>query len=542
MWRRSAFPGNSDSDQSISDGEELNGDLVDNCFSLNANAEKERGFLLQSRMEILRGMKDGSLGKEAGNLIHENQTSFFVGDEVEVPDFPNDGGLIFSQRKESKHHQNEEIISDDEDDYVLANSITSSDRKLNKDSNLHILRSEKQDEACTWSMISKEAEALNHLNEQSLSSFSAFSKANKSCQGVGDKVKLKFSLRIKSHKDGLFHPFIPEDENVTSSKALDAPEELEPIEDETIENSNLEFLEDFHGENGRPLKVAPADVEAIGNGLIEHSMAELLEGLRDRNVLQRGNSQMFRRTKGKRAQLMVKKNVSPLGDRVIDDEEKPEQVITGSSSDDEGNYQNLDLANPEMKRQSMADRFQEALAATSFSNDDGAHVAAAKLSGIGLFRKLQQVMQSEKERDANFLKKIQMGASPSDNAHSIVVKILSRYLDAKLTVCHCMFCKNVEVVLYTRNSNSTIMPRLETSLCYYLIGSSLFPFHPGIYGSQKLVDREREGTVIFSPRICSDVDLEVGNLICIHPPWKEVQVMGNDKSTILSTYFSNILV
>ncbi|KAF2308030.1 hypothetical protein GH714_034600 [Hevea brasiliensis] len=368
--------------------------------------------------------------------------------EVEVPDFPNDGGLIFSQRKESKHHQNEEIISDDEDDYVLANSITSSDRKLNKDSNLHILRSEKQDEACTWSMISKEAEALNHLNEQSLSSFSAFSKANKSCKGsVGDKEKLKFSLRIKSHKDGLFHSFIPEDENVTSSKALDAPEQLEPIEDETIENSNLEFLEDFHGENGRPLKVAPADVEAIGNGLIEHSMAELLEGLQDRNVLQRGNSKM--KNKGKRAQLMVKKNVSPLGDRIIDDEEKPEQVITGSSIDDEANYQNLDLANPEMKRQSMADRFQEALAATSFSNDDGAHVAAAKLSGIGLFRKLQQVMQSEKER-ANFLKRYRWELAP--------------------------------------------------------------------VGSQKLVDREREGTIIFSPRICGDVDLEVGNLICIHPP------------------------
>lgn len=102
---------------------------------------------------------------------------------------------------------------------------------------------------------------------------------------------------------------------------------------------------------------------------------------------------------------MGKKNVSPLGDRNIDDEEKPEQVITGSSSDDEvflglncflivcsrlstacsvsifqANYGNLNLANPEMKGQSVADRFQEALAATSLSND-GALVTAAKLSG-----------------------------------------------------------------------------------------------------------------------------------------------------------------
>ncbi|KAH7578390.1 hypothetical protein JRO89_XS01G0375800 [Xanthoceras sorbifolium] len=49
-----------------------------------------------------------------------------------------------------------------------------------------------------------------------------------------------------------------------------------------------------------------------------------------------------------------------------------------------------------------------------------------------------------------------------------------------------------------------------------------------------------ERTVIFNARICCDVDLEVGNLIRIHKPWKEVQVSGNDESIILSTYFSQI--
>lgn len=502
MWRQNVFPGNSDSDQSISDEEELNGHMTDNCFSLNTNAEKEQGLLLQSRLEILRGMNDGSMEKEAGNLTHEDQTSFFAGDKVKMLDFPKNGGLTFSQRKESKHHPDEEIISDDEDDYVLANSITRGDRKLNKDSNLHGFRREKQDEARTWSMISKEAKALNHLNKQSLSSFSAFSRGNKSCKGVRDKVKPKFSLHIKSHKVGLSRPLTSKDEDVMSSKVLDEPEQLEPIEDEAVVKSNLEFLEDFHGQTEVPLIIAPAD-EALGNGIVEHSMTELLDGLQDRNVQLRGNPKMFRRTRGKkRAQLMGKKNISLLGDRNIDDEEKPEQVITGSSSDDEANYANLNLANPEMKGQSVADRFQEALAATSLSND-GALVTAAKLSGIGLFGKLQQVMQSEKERDTDFLKKIQMGASPNDKSRCNVVKILSIYLEAKLSVCRCLFGSNIE-------------------------------------GSQKLVDKEREGTVIFSPRICGDVDLEVGSLICIHPPWKEVQAMGNDNSVILSTYFSKV--
>ncbi|KAK7327782.1 hypothetical protein VNO77_21873 [Canavalia gladiata] len=45
-------------------------------------------------------------------------------------------------------------------------------------------------------------------------------------------------------------------------------------------------------------------------------------------------------------------------------------------------------------------------------------------------------------------------------------------------------------------------------------------------------------TVIFSPRVCNNVHLEVGNLIRIHPPWKEVQV-GND-NIIMCTYFSEM--
>lgn len=66
--------------------------------------------------------------------------------------------------------------------------------------------------------------------------------------GVRDKVKPKFSLRIKSHKVGLSGPLTSKDEDVMSSKVLDEPEQLEPIEDEAVEKSNLEFLEDFHGQ------------------------------------------------------------------------------------------------------------------------------------------------------------------------------------------------------------------------------------------------------------------------------------------------------
>ncbi|KDP28113.1 hypothetical protein JCGZ_13884 [Jatropha curcas] len=294
------------------------------------------------------------------------------------------------------------------------------------------------------------------------------------------------------------------------SKARAVLEQLESAGDGAVGNSNLNFPEEFHRETENQLKNFPYEIEAHANELIEPSMAERLDGLQDRNVPPRGSSEMSRRMRGKSTQYFLKKSISSVGDRIIDNQEQPEGVITESSSDDEVNYQNLNLANQEMKGQTMADRFQEALAATSFSNE-GALFMAVKLSGIGLFGKLQKVMQNEKERDADFLKKLQMGDVPNDESQSIVVKILSRYLEAKLIVCHCSFHKNLE---------DSQLPE----------------------GALTVLDRGRKGTVIFSPRVCSDVELEIGNLIRIHPPWKEVQVMGNNEGIILSTYFSHIFM
>ncbi|KAK9282458.1 hypothetical protein L1049_005376 [Liquidambar formosana] len=224
---------------------------------------------------------------------------------------------------------------------------------------------------------------------------------------------------------------------------------------------------------------------------------------RTRLVLPRGNPEVHSRTIGRRVHLVVKRSISTLGDRSIDNEDPPEPLGSGSSSDDEANVQSLKLAIPEIKKQTLADQFQEALGVACL-NDKGALFAAPKPLGIGLFGKLQQVMQNEKERDANFLKKLQTGSYSKwyksyDEASFIDVKILSRYLDAKLTVCHCAPGKNKE--------------------------SSQWPESPQ-------TTRENGGrkiTIIFNSRVCGDVELEVGNLIRIHPPWKEVQVTGNDE-------------
>ncbi|KAM4086621.1 hypothetical protein ACJW30_10G116300 [Castanea mollissima] len=217
-------------------------------------------------------------------------------------------------------------------------------------------------------------------------------------------------------------------------------------------------------------------------------MAELLDGLQDRASLQKGVSKKCSRTKAKRVQIVAKKIISPLGDRTVDREDSSESMGSGSSSEDKATDQKLKVTIPEMKGQTMADRFQETLGAT-FLNDEGALVAVPKSSGIGLFGKLQQLMQNEKERDVDFLKKLQTGSNKINEVSSIVVKILARYLDAKLIVCQCSFGENIESP--TQSGSPQIM-----------------------------INGGRKTTIIFNPRVCSDVDLEVGNLICIHPPWR----------------------
>lgn len=64
-------------------------------------------------------------------------------------------------------------------------SVTLGAKKLQKDYVHCIGRSDKEDESCTWSEVSKEAEALMRLNEQTSCSSpkSDYSKVNKSFKG-----------------------------------------------------------------------------------------------------------------------------------------------------------------------------------------------------------------------------------------------------------------------------------------------------------------------------------------------------------------------
>ncbi|KAK8630772.1 hypothetical protein V6N13_079548 [Hibiscus sabdariffa] len=510
MWRRNQFQENPDSDRSISDEEEFIDDSRENYVSLGDRLEEEKQVIVCYFVWIWNFLflyfdfycitlcinrndfnfnQDWKHSKKCDNnrSYNEEHSSFCLQEDVEVPDSPDEGDCFPSQTLFGRV-SSEELVSDSEEDVVHSKScIVSGAKKSDRGSGI-----EERDGGNVWSMVTKEAEALIHLdnNVSRFSSHFTCSKADKSCRGARSKMKHRFSFGFQSHR-GVSCPTILDDKNDRSTKAGEVPERLQTSDHGTLEHSIAEVLEDFSGEEENQLEIVPADVEALGPG---HSMAELLDDLQDNPALLRGNFKMHRRARGKRVQTTLKRSIYSLGDRTIESEDLYEPFSCGSSSNDElADCQNLEL--PEIKKHTISDKFQEAVGSTSLSAE-GTSIPRLGVFSTGIFGKLQQVMQQEKEIDMGFLTKLQIGATFKNEASSITVKIVSRYLDAKLTVCYCSFVQIIEGFLQPE--------------------------------SPKILENEgRPVTVIFNQRICANVDLEIGNLICIHPPWKDVDVTGN---------------
>ncbi|XP_059625705.1 uncharacterized protein LOC132268855 isoform X2 [Cornus florida] len=494
MWQKNNFAENQDSDQSISEEEDCSPDWPGNCISLGGPAEKG-GLQIQSQLEILR------------DTCGHGKTGFFIEDEVELPFFHNEGDLVRSPRRASTCKLDGEIFFDEElhnkfhfliqkhltlamvfevkKNAVLSTLPSTSGAKDFQKVNPQSFGNESQNEVCTWSTVAKEAKALVHLNENAgCSSSQAFSsKTNWFSKAGRGKAKPKFSFRFQSHKGDSWP--------VDSKDGNDMPHKLlENIDHITMEHSVADRVGTFQGKKMEQLKIYAAPTElAVGHNYAEHSMAELLDGYQESNDLVQRNFKMNTKTRGKMVQL-VKRSIPLLDSGNMDDNNPPETLDSGTSSDEEANVQNLNLIIPESIRKTIAEQFHEALGAASM-HGEGPLFALPRQLGVGLFGKLQRVMHSEKERDMDFLKRLQTGAFANDEASCIDVKILSRSLEAKLTVCCC------SLSIDKKSSHWAGRPLITKE------------------------NGERTLTIIFSSKACGDVELEVGNLVRIHPPWYE---------------------
>ncbi|XP_068643868.1 uncharacterized protein [Aristolochia californica] len=487
MWRQNIFPANQDCDRDVSDFDRITYD--NGCLeSLGSLCQKEGkdSFSAASQLEILEGRsKIVSATCEVNCDESDTLTSpemaedFFSGDEVDVKNFHNaNGGFIECARKEATGDLNRESRFNEGlgKSALSHSSFRSQGVKPQKGQHFYSSLAE----GSTWCGILKESEDLGCLERSSF-----HSAAQRERKGRGGKTRPRFSVCFQS-KEGPSWPPIWKNGN----------ENTEAFEHTVGGLSVSDPLKDL-AEVSERMSEAPQGVV--------HSMAELLEGLQEKNSLSEGNLEMVDYTKKRRHQIAVKKPLSVLGNRMLDNEDPVEPMESETSSEDEvdGRLQ-LRLGAPKTTEQTMADRFQKAFDAAEV-DDKRFDFPNHKYVGTGLYGRLQQVLQNEKDKHVEFLKQLQAGVPPLGDAACMDVKILSRCLDAKLTVCN---CKTIKGSQFTQ-------------------------------GSRDLVDDEgsRKITIIFSLRICNNVELEVGNFVRIHPPWKKVQVMEN-KIIILSTYFS----
>ncbi|XP_021763099.1 uncharacterized protein LOC110727840 [Chenopodium quinoa] len=500
MWRHNSFSEIHDSDQSISDDddeEEQGRKWSENCVSLAGTSDcKKKSLGVASQLELLKG-------------LCQRDSGFLSEDEVEAPDFYKrnlgcennvECDSIIIKAGGSTCDPNERTSSVKKGRNIFSKSIKEGNN-VSEMLDLYTKGNEKQYEPCTSSEVDKEARRMDQLSERARwSTCHPFNSKNKNLGGRCKIKKKSSSLQLQKQAD---LRSVWKDKDLNSSSDDEILDKAEPSGYQPIDKICPVLL---GGSDAGTSSLALPLEAAIEHDNHRRSMAELLDNLQGNT-----SNPIFKPKKGSRrkgrGKCTVIRSMTLLGKDLVSDEDPCEVMHSGSSTDNEDNAQNLALAIVESGRKSMADKFQEAFDCASVV-DKRPSFTTLKQSSTGLFGRLQHIMQHQKEQDGDFLKKVQNEVWPKDEARCIDVKILSRFFDAKLSVCSCSLIENEE------SSLQNPQPQQEN------------------FG--------KIWTIIFNSRVCGDVNLEVGNLIRIYPPWKEVQVLKGGEIIILTLYFSQI--
>uniref|UniRef100_A0ACD5ZI34 Uncharacterized protein n=1 Tax=Avena sativa TaxID=4498 RepID=A0ACD5ZI34_AVESA len=351
------------------------------------------------------------------------------------------------------------------------------------------------DESALWGNLLEEADELAHVHKEPrrVAFLSGGTSKRNKCEN-----KPRFSIRGSSYvssdvKNGNLY-----DGEQEVSSGMPPTKALETMMAEQVENIDEES-EDLPSDFAHPTTIANI------------SVAELLEDLQDRS----GSSvktpfplhQHTRAKEGKPKVPIGNKTLTLRGQSNLDNEEPSQHVIGETSSEDEVEdtvQHNLAMVTKDVKGKTMTDLFQEAFSATDMD------VAALPMrsTGTGYYGRMQQIMQMEKDRHVQFSRQCNKAQDYLGNSKGVTVQILSRSLEGKLTVCRCLLKER-----------------------------SKFPITSKVSTECDMADNSSKRTIIFSPKICDNVDLLEGNVIHIYPPWKEVKV--KEEEVIICTYFSH---
>nr|XP_010326590.1 uncharacterized protein LOC101258897 isoform X5 [Solanum lycopersicum] len=502
-----------DSNQSFSEEEDMDDDewmTNDNC-----SLENKGGLGVLSQLERLTDVKRLHHSTDTVNSDQlQRRTGLCEEDDVEVPLFKSQDGSLINKNDQdgsfiNKNDHWKALSCSLDDEFCHVTRITStcnSEEEIMSDDEMRPSTDGKfkRDGKSTMLKVSADCKSGAFFNKDAgcSSVYGASSKLNRSSKGSPGKSKAKFLFQSRPQKKDYALVVHDSCETCMPLSVLPLNAELD-MQRKNIESLD-DLLENYGGNEVQQFEENLVSSEvAVVHDPNEHSMAEVLDHFQHTSS-SRGNPKMLQ-TKIPGSRFLRKRNLLLLGDRNMSNGEQPEELDSDPSSDEDVNEvpQILKSAIPQ---RTMADQFHLALGAVSTNE----RLCIARPKQFGLSGRLQHVMQCEKDRDTYFLEKSQTHAASSGAESFIDVRILSSSLEAKLTVCFCALHGDEE------GSECLSNPR------------------------ERKGTGRREFTIIFNSRICKDVELEIGNVIRIHQPWKEVHVNEKDEAIILCAYFSQI--
>ncbi|XP_074592073.1 uncharacterized protein LOC141847865 isoform X3 [Curcuma longa] len=405
-----------------------------------------------------------------------------------------------NQLREEHHAVSSSESISDEENMVLTELSVASPARI-QGSLVGSVRKNQEGE-CTRLEIMGESKELSSLHKKAGSSSftNRISEPRKGYRSGKSKSKAKFSIRSDLHSRKLPSSCSMEKNENPFTATYKSFGEHGNLDYNTSENVMMHLKQH---QKVVPAKLAP---DKIVGAL--PSMAELLEDLtKNGQATEALDVKLLKNARLKEIKTPYSgRTVSNLGSRFLDNEDPLEFMGCGTSSEDEEwNHNHSSFPMESIKQHTMGDLFQETF---NVSAEGSPSLSKKRSTGSSYYGRVQQVIQIERERHLELLKQPQTAQS-LHNDLSIMVQIITRFLEAKLTVCHCLFLETFEGQCENDSKKS----------------------------AEELGNLR---TVIFSSKFCSNVELEVGSYVRIHLPWKEV-LGSKDEKIILCSYFSQIL-
>ncbi|XP_074592065.1 uncharacterized protein LOC141847865 isoform X2 [Curcuma longa] len=476
------------SDQSLSDEDEPDQVTYDFNFSGRIQSLLFCGRKLQDTDEINEQRISSMLPEKVELLMSENGIHRTNHEDHEATQ---------NQLREEHHAVSSSESISDEENMVLTELSVASPARI-QGSLVGSVRKNQEGE-CTRLEIMGESKELSSLHKKAGSS-SFTNRISEPRKGGKSKSKAKFSIRSDLHSRKLPSSCSMEKNENPFTATYKSFGEHGNLDYNTSENVMMHLKQH---QKVVPAKLAP---DKIVGAL--PSMAELLEDLtKNGQATEALDVKLLKNARLKEIKTPYSgRTVSNLGSRFLDNEDPLEFMGCGTSSEDEEwNHNHSSFPMESIKQHTMGDLFQETF---NVSAEGSPSLSKKRSTGSSYYGRVQQVIQIERERHLELLKQPQTAQS-LHNDLSIMVQIITRFLEAKLTVCHCLFLETFEGQCENDSKKS----------------------------AEELGNLR---TVIFSSKFCSNVELEVGSYVRIHLPWKEV-LGSKDEKIILCSYFSQIL-